>query len=892
MAEQKSKGKPYDPKETEDKWFQQWTQAQYFKGNPESDKEAFTIVIPPPNVTDILHLGHALNNTIQDILVRRKRMEGFEAEWLPGSDHAGIATQVIVQKQLAKEGITRRELGRERFLERVKEWAYSNKDKILNQLKKIGCSCDWDRTRFTLDDELSNAVTEVFLKLYEKGLIYRGNRIVNWCPQDQTSISDDEVEHKEIDSHLWHIRYKLKGSDEYLTVATTRPETMLGDTALAVNPNDPRYKKYVGKMVILPILEREIPIVADGYVDVEFGTGVVKVTPAHDPNDFEIGRRHDLEQINIMNLDGTLNENAGRYKGLDRFAGRKQLLKDLETKGYLVKTEKYKLSVGTHDRCKTIIEPMLSEQWFVKMEPLAQPAIEAVKSGKLRFHPEHWSKTYMHWMENIRDWCISRQLWWGHRIPIYYCQECGEVIAAKSMPDACPKCSATTILQDEDVLDTWFSSWLWPFSVFGWPNDTDLLKKFYPTDVLSTASEIIFLWVARMVMAGYEFMGELPFTDVYIHGTVRDANGIKMSKSLGNGIDPVTIVDQYGADALRISLILATPDGQDPWIAHNSFELGRNFNNKIWNASRFVMMNLGEGKIDVDSLPTDKLILIDKWILSRLEKTIKGVDRAFAEYKLNNASKILYDFVWKDFCDWYIELAKPRLYSDDKDAQGTARQVLAFTLKRILLMMHPFVPFITEEIYHQLITTYGNGNGSDAATITFGPWPTASDEFENDVLEDKLARIQTVVNTIRNVRSEMNVPPGKMADVYIRVEDENLGGILNEYYEYYKGLARIENITIAADVKKPPMSASAVIPGAEIFIPLEGLIDIEFERKRLDKELKNLKIQLEKLSRKLANPDYLANAPADVIGRDRAKKTDFEARIEKFNTNLEQLMNW
>ena len=884
MTENREKGKPYNPKETEDKWYRRWTEAGYFRGDPLSSRTPFTIVIPPPNVTDILHLGHALNNTIQDILVRRKRMFGYETEWLPGSDHAGIATQVIVEKQLAKEGATRRELGRDKFVERTWSWATRNKDLILNQLKKIGSSCDWDRTRFTLDESLSRAVTEVFLRLYEKGLIYKGHRIVNWCPLDQTSISDDEVEHGEVDSFLWYIRYKLKGSDEYLTVATTRPETMLGDTALAVNPSDARFKKLVGKTVILPILEREIPIVADNFVDPEFGTGVVKVTPAHDPNDFDIGRRHDLPQVNIMNLDGTLNENAGKYKGLDRFEGRKQLLKDLEAKGYLVKTEKYRLVVGTHDRCHTIVEPMLSEQWFVRMEPLAKPAIEALKSGKLRFHPDHWSKTYLHWMENIRDWCISRQLWWGHRIPIYYCQECHETIASARKPETCPKCGSADMLQDDDVLDTWFSSWLWPFSVFGWPEQTDMLKKFYPTDVLVTGSEIIFLWVARMVMAGYEFMGDLPFTDVYIHGTVRDAEGVKMSKSLGNGIDPLLIVDQHGADALRISLILATPDGQDPWIGQNSFELGRNFNNKLWNASRFVMMNLGDQPIDFDVLPEDRLILIDHWILSRLEKTTDIVNRSFDDFKLNTAAKALYDFVWKDFCDWYIELIKPRLYDGSEEEKQAARQIAGYILKRILILLHPFIPFITEEIHSQLI----GGDG----TIMKGPWPEYRAGFEDEELEDKLSSIQLLVNTIRNIRSEMNVPPGKKADVMIRVEDGELGRIFTEYLDYYRGLARIENITISPNVKKPAMSASAVLPGAEVFIPLEGLINVDSERQRLSKELNNLKNQLEKISRKLANADYLANAPGDIIERDRAKKCDFETRVEKLNQNLEQLMNW
>jgi valyl-tRNA synthetase len=881
-----TKKKPYDPKETEDRWYKTWLSKGYFKGDPTSGKDPFTIVIPPPNVTDVLHLGHALNNTIQDILVRRQRMLGREAEWMPGADHAGIATQVIVEKQLAKEGTTRRELGREKFVERVREWAYRNKELILGQLRKIGCSCDWERTRFTLDDSLSKAVQTVFIHLYNKGLIYRGNRIVNWCPNDQTSISDDEVEYKEVNGYLWYISYKLKGSDDFLTVATTRPETMLGDTALAVNPKDTRFKKYVGKTVILPILEREIPIVADTFVDPEFGTGVVKVTPAHDPNDFEIGRRHDLPQINILNQDGTLNENAGKFKGLDRYEGRKQLVKELEAKKLLVKTEKYQLSVGTHDRCGTVVEPYLSEQWFVKMQPLAEPAVEAVKSGKLRFHPDHWSKTYLHWMENIRDWCISRQLWWGHQIPIYYCQECDNVMAATEKPAKCSSCESTSIVQDEDVLDTWFSSWLWPFSVFEWPQENDMLKRFYPTDVLVTASEIIFLWVARMVMAGYEFMGELPFTDVYIHGTVRDAEGIKMSKSLGNGIDPLEIIDKYGADALRISLILATPDGQDPWIGQNSFELGRNFANKIWNGSRFVLMNIGDRDLDLDALPKDRLILLDKWILSRLAKTITTMNKQFEEFKLNSAAKTLYDFIWKDFSDWYIELAKPRFYDGSDEDADTARQVAGYILKRILLLLHPFTPFISEEIFQQLVGT----NGS--STITFGPWPAAEEQMIDDELEQKLARLQEVVGTVRNIRSEMNVPPGKRADVLIRVTDSELEAVLDSYLDYFKGLGRIKNLTIGPDVKKPVMAASGVITGAEIFLPLEGLIDIDSERNRLNKELTNLKAQLERLSKKLANADYLAHAPKEVVNKDRSRKADYEARVEKLNSNLEQLLNW
>ncbi|SYZ72798.1 Valine--tRNA ligase [Candidatus Zixiibacteriota bacterium] len=884
-TQEKPKAAPYDPKTVEDRIYKTWIDSGYFKGEVNPAKEPYSIVIPPPNVTDILHLGHALNNTIQDILIRQKRMSGYEAEWLPGADHAGIATQVVVEKQLAKEGTTRRELGREKFHERTKKWAYRNKDMILNQLKRIGCSCDWERTRFTLDDSLSRAVQEVFVALYKKDLIYRGYRIVNWCPSCQTSLSDDEVEHEEKDGHLWYIKYKLQGTDEYLTVATTRPETMLGDTALAVNPKDKKYKKYVGKTVILPILEREIPVIADAYVDPEFGTGIVKVTPAHDPNDFEIGLRHELEQINILNIDGTLNANAGKFKGLDRYDARKQLIKELEKKGHLEKTDKYHLAVGTCYRCHKEIEPYLSQQWFVRMAPLAQPAIEALKNGELRFHPEYWSKTYMHWMENIRDWCISRQLWWGHRIPVYYC-ECGETIVASAKPDKCPKCGGSELVQDEDVLDTWFSSWLWPFSTFGWPEKSPLLDYFYPTRVLVTASEIIFLWVARMVMAGYEFMGKLPFSDVYIHGTVRDANGIKMSKSLGNGIDPLEIVDKYGADSLRISLVLATPDGQDPWISKNTFEIGRNFVNKLFQASRFVMMRLEDKKYEIDSIPDKDLILIDRWILSRLERTIETVDNSIADFRLSAAAKALYSFTWNDFCSWYIELIKPD--SPEQPIRPASLQVAVYVLDKILKLLHPFIPFVTEEI---------NGNlrqyASDKeATLVFGPWPKETRKYRDDNLETSLESIQTVVNAVRSIRSEMNVPPGKKSDLHIRIKDKAMAKLLEDYHEYFRSLAKIEKLVIGEKIKKPRLSASAVISGAELFLPLEGLINVESEKVRLEKELSGLKGQLENLSRKLANADFLKKAPAEVIEKEKGRKADIEERVEKLNSNLEQLMGW
>ena len=888
-TETKKKGnspsQPYDPKTVENRLYDGWLKAGYFRGEIRKDKPPYSIVIPPPNVTDILHLGHALNNTIQDILIRQKRMSGFEAEWMPGADHAGIATQVIVEKQLKKEGTTRRELGREKFLERTRAMAYKNKDYILNQLKRIGCSCDWDRTRFTIDESLSKAVITVFIHLYDKGLIYRGHRIINWCPSCQTTLSDDEVEHEQKDGNLWYIKYKIKGSDQYLTVATTRPETMLGDTALAVNPKDTKYKKYVGKTAILPILERELPIIADSYVDPEFGTGVVKITPAHDPNDFEVGKRHDLEEVNILNIDGTLNANAGKFKGLDRYEARKQLIKELQKKEHIVKIDKYELAVGTCYRCHQEIEPYLSDQWFVRMAPLAKSAIEAVEKGELKFHPDYWSKTYLHWMENIRDWCISRQLWWGHRIPVYYC-ECGEMIVAKSKPEKCPKCGQSEITQDEDVLDTWFSSWLWPFSTFGWPENDPLLDYFYPTRVLVTGPDIIFLWVARMVMAGYEFAGKLPFSDVYIHGMVRDANGIKMSKSLGNGIDPLEIIDLHGADALRISLVLATPDGQDPWISKNTFEIGRNFVNKLYQASRFVMLRAENRKFDLNVIPETDLILVDKWILSRLERTIESVDRDIADFKLSSAAKTLYSFTWNDFCSWYIELIKPD--TPDQRIRETSLHVAFYVLDKILKLLHPFVPFVTEEINGKLKEIFPDKEG----TLTFGPWPEASHKFVDESLESSFESIQTVVNAVRSLRSEMNVPPGKRSDLHVRITDSGMGKILETYHEYFRSLAKIDKLFIGPEIKKPNLSASAIISGAEIFVPLEGLIDIDLEKKRLEKELANIKMQLEKLSKKLGNPDFLKNAPDEVVEKEKAKKADIEERVEKLNSNLEQLMGW
>jgi valyl-tRNA synthetase len=883
--------KQYNPFGIEERIYQDWLTKGYFHADNSSPKPTYSIVIPPPNATDVLHLGHALNNTLQDIMIRWRKMSGYETCWLPGTDHAGIATQVVVEKLLVKEGTSRREIGRDEFVKRVWDYVTVKKERILKQLEKIGCACDWQRARFTLDEQLSDAVKEVFIHLYEKKLIYKGKYIVNWCPRCLTSLSDDEVEHRSSKSKLWYIKYKLKGQDQFLICATTRPETMLGDTALAVNPKDERYQKYIGKTAILPILDRELIIIADDYVDPEFGTGVVKITPAHDPNDFDMSQRHDLEKINILNPDGTLNENAGKFKGLDRFVARKAVLEELEKKGLLEKIEDYDLVAGACYRCNTVVEPYLSEQWFVRMKPLAKPAIEAVKSGKLSFHPDHWSKTYLYWMENIRDWCISRQLWWGHRIPVYYCQECNHEMVAKDAPESCAKCGAAEIRQEEDVLDTWFSSWLWPFSTFGWPVQTDELKRFYPTRSLFTASEIIFLWVARMVMAGYEFTGKLVFEDVYIHGTLRDAQGRKMSKSLGNGIDPLEIIGKYGADSLRLSLILSTPEGQDPTISMNTFELGRNFCNKLWNASRFILMNLGDdiSERNLAVIEHDgELPLMDRWILSRLHETIKTYTEQLHGFRFTAAAKLLYDFTWHDYCDWYIELVKTRLYNEGDPAdKALAKNVTGYVLNNILLLLHPFAPFITEEIWHLLHHLDPNDR-----TIMLEKFPDYNDKLIDLELEEMMQKLQRVVYAIRNIRAEMNVPPSKRAEVHLKISDPKLLETLQNNEGYLINLGKIERLVLGADTKKPPLAASGVIPSVEIFIPLAGLIDIDLERQRLNKELENLTSLLEKTRKKLANHEFINNAPREVVEQQEAKKHEYEGMVEKINVNLEQLMGW
>ncbi len=872
--------KNYDPHAAQARWDPVWEERGYFHADPTSDKPRYSIVIPPPNVTNILHLGHALNNTMQDIIIRQKRMAGYETEWLPGTDHAGIATQVVVEKQLKSEGRERRDIGREKFIERVWEWKEKHGGEILQQLKDIGCSCDWRRTRFTMDEGLSRAVVEVFTRLYEKGLIYRGKYIVNWCPRCRTTLSDDELERREEDSSLWYIKYPLEEGG-FLTVATTRPETMLGDTALAVSPKDKRYKSYVGKTAILPLLKRRLPVIADPYIDPEFGTGVLKVTPAHDPNDFMLGEKHNLERINIMTLEAKINRHGGPYKRLDRYEARKKIVADLEKAGLLEKIEPYKLIAGRCYRCHTVIEPLLSEQWFVKMKELAAPAIEAVKSGRIKFHPDHWSKVYLHWMENIRDWCISRQLWWGHRIPVYTNKKTGKIIVSAAPPQN------GEYEQDEDVLDTWFSSWLWPFSTFGWPEKTPELKAFYPTASLFTASEIIYLWVARMVMSGCEFMGEIPFSDVYIHGTVRDAKGIRMSKSLGNGIDPRDIIKDYGTDALRLSLVLAAPEGQDPLIAYNTFDQGRNFANKLWNAARLVLANQPDEPVKIDLAAEKKdLHLADRWILSRLARAVATVNENFDSFKFNAAARGLYELVWGDFCDWYLEMVKPRFYlEEDTPERARAREVARVVLRDIIRLLHPFMPFVTEELWSHV-------NDGESEHVVVGGWPEPDQQWLDPKLEADMQQVQAVISAIRMTRAEMKIPPGKKVQAIIRTERKKLMQNLKTYEENIYILGRLEKLTIGADVEKPSPSASAVIRDAEIFIPLEGVIDIEAERKRLGKELARVTAQHEKINKKLANKDFLSRAPHEVVAREKAKSKDFEKMLKQLSEHLEKLVGW
>jgi valyl-tRNA synthetase len=884
--------KQYDPRAVEPKWSEHWISSGAYHGDPTASRDPYTIVIPPPNVTAVLHLGHALNNTLQDIAIRFKRMQGHETEWLPGADHAGIATQIIVEKQLLAEGTSREEIGREAFLERTGTWGLEHKDRILDQLRLMGCACDWERTRYTLDDGLSKAVVEVFVQLYEKDLIYRGPRIVNWCPLHKTSISDDEVDTEDKAGKLWHIRYKLKGSETYIEVATTRPETMLGDTAVAVHPEDERFRALVGQTAILPIMDREIPIVADEYVKSEFGTGAVKVTPAHDLNDFEIGQRHDLPAVEVIGPDGTMTDAAGKFAGLDRYQARKKIVLELDKAGLLQRVEDYTVPTPMHDRCGTPIEPRLSTQWFVKMEPLAVPAIAAAREGKLRFHPDHWVKTYLYWLENVQDWCISRQLWWGHRIPAYTCDDCGKLVVSRQAPEACPKCAGKDLSQDPDVLDTWFSSWLWPFSTFGWPDSTPELKRFYPTQLLVTASEIIYLWVARMVMAGYEFCSELPFSDVYIHGTVRDDIGRKMSKSLGNGIDPLEVIEEFGADAMRVSMVLATPEGQDPWMGPKTFELGRNFGNKLWNASRFAFMNLGESTLESLHFKhhKGKQPAMDRWILARLNRAVAGVTEALEKFRYTAACKILYDFVWHDFCDWYLEMVKTRMrdHHETEDKQR-AKQVTAYVLYRSLQMLFPYMPFLTQEVY-SILREYVREE--TAETLWSTRWPEVDEVVLDAELDREMDFIQSVVSQVRTIRAEMNVPPGTAVPVLIKTESEDYAHAVEHHAQWVSELARASDVKFGSDVKKPPLSGSAVVSGAEIYVPLEGIIDVDKERTRLQKELDKFSGFLERTGKKLQNEAFLTQAPTEVVAAEKAKQVDYQVRVDKLTRSLEQLLGW
>ena len=872
--------KTYNPAEIEDRLYQKWMDKKYFHAEADRSKKPFTIVMPPPNITGQLHMGHALDNTLQDILIRFKRMQGYNALWQPGTDHASIATEVKVINKLKEEGIDKEELGREGFLKRTWEWREEYGGRIVSQLKKLGSSADWDRERFTLDEGCSRAVEEVFIRLYEKGYIYRGSRIINWCPVCQTSISDAEVEYEDQAGHFWHINYPVIGTDRCIEIATTRPETMLGDTAVAVHPEDERYKDLVGKKLLLPLVNKEIPLIADTYVDKEFGTGAVKITPAHDPNDFEVGRRHDLPEINIMNDDGTINENGGKYAGMDRYEAREAIVKDLEAGGYLVRIEKHDHNVGTHDRCHTTVEPMVKKQWFVKMEELAKPAIAAVKNGELRFVPEHFDRTYLHWLNNIRDWCISRQLWWGHRIPAYYCQECGEIVVARSMPEACPKCGCRHLVQDEDTLDTWFSSALWPFSTLGWPEKTEDLDYFYPTSVLVTGYDIIFFWVIRMVFSGYEHTGKSPFHDVLIHGLVRDEQGRKMSKSLGNGIDPLEVIDQYGADALRLTLVTGNAPGNDMRFSEKKILASRNFANKVWNASRFMLMNIE--KADLSGVTEADLTPADKWILSKANTLVKEVTENMENYDLGIAVSKLYDFIWEEFCDWYIEMVKPRLYNDGDATKAAA----LFTLKNVLItalkLLHPFMPFITEEIFCSM--------QDEEESIMISDWPVYKEEYNFRSEEQEVEIIKTAVRNIRNMRADMNVPPSRKATVYVVSEKEEIRETFEHSKVFFPTLCYDSDVYVQQDRSGIAEDAvSTVIPDAVIYIPFADLVDVEKEIARLEKEAKRLEGEIKRARGMLNNERFVSKAPASKVEAEKEKLAKYTAMSGQVAQRLAQL---
>jgi valyl-tRNA synthetase len=876
--------KSYDPHQVEEKWYRYWVEQRYFRADEDSERKAYSIVIPPPNVTGSLHIGHALNNTLQDILIRFKRMQGYNVLWMPGTDHAGIATQNVVERQLMEEGLDRQTLGREKFIERVWQWKAQSGGRIISQLKKLGASCDWSRERFTMDEGLSDAVKEVFVRLYQEGLIYRSHYIINWCPRCQTALSDLEVEHYEVLGKLYYLKYPFKEGGRFLIVATTRPETMMGDTAVAVNPEDKRYQDEIGKKIVLPVVGREIPVIADSYVDIEFGTGCLKITPAHDFNDFEIGLKHGLEQIKVIDDEGRMTEHAGPYRGMDRFECREKILEDFKREGVLLKTEDYRHMVGHCYRCKTIVEPNLSLQWFVKTKPLAKEAIEAVRDGRTRIIPEVWEKTYFEWMENIRDWCISRQIWWGHRIPAWYCDACGEVIVAKEEPTSCSKCGCERLRPETDVLDTWFSSALWPFSTMGWPKETKELKRFYPTSVLVTGFDILFFWVARMMMMGLKFMGEVPFRDVYIHGLVRDERGEKYSKTRGNVVDPLDLIDRYGADALRFTLAALTMPGSDLKLSEARTEGYRHFVNKIWNASRFALMNLEDfmaGPVPKISNLTE-YSLPDRWIRGRLNDTIRSIERSLEEYKFNEASHTLYQFIWHEFCDWYLELIKPYLYQDkDLRLKRLTQKTLVEVLDAVLKLLHPFMPFVTEEIWQQLPLE------KEDRSIMIAKFPKPDKGFDDEAA-DEMGRVIEIVTALRNIRGEMNIPPGEQIDVLLHPKRKEIGERLMKDQRFIQNLAKVKSLKVFQEIEKPAYSAFGVVRDVEIFVPMDRS-RMEEEAKRLQKEILKVEKEIAFVNRKLSNEQFLSRAPTEVVQEEKEKALQYQAVRGKLEESLKKI---
>ncbi len=896
MTRELAKG--YEPHDVEKRWYSEWESKGYFRAEDSSEKKPYSIVIPPPNVTGALHMGHALNNTLQDILCRWKRMQGYNVLWMPGTDHAGIATQNVVERQLAAEKLDRHDLGREKFIERVWKWKGESGGQIIGQLKRLGASCDWERERFTMDEGLSTAVRTVFVKLYNDGLIYRDNRLINWCPRCHTALSDIEVEHEEKKGHLWHIRYPVAGQPgRFVTVATTRPETMLGDTAVAVHPEDERYQDLIGKSVILPLVNREIPVIADTYVEREFGTGVVKITPAHDFNDFEVGVRHGLDKINVFDESGIINAAGHQYEGMERFAARKKIVEDLDAAGLLEKIDDHGLSIGGCYRCKTVVEPYLSLQWYVKVAPLAEKALAAVKEGKTRILPKQWENTYYDWMENIRDWCISRQIWWGHRIPAWFCDHCGEITVGMDDPTRCAKCGSDELRQETDVLDTWFSSALWPFSTMGWPEKTPLLETFYPTSCLITGFDILFFWVARMMMMGLHFMEQVPFTDVYIHALVRDAHGQKMSKSKGNVIDPLTVIDQYGTDAFRFTLAAFAAQGRDIKLAEERIAGYRNFCNKVWNAARFTLMNL-DG-FDPTGIFLGSLTLSqgDQWILHRFNETVRETNEALTEYRYNEAANGLYQFTWSEFCDWYLELSKQNLYGSDPERKKTVQYVLWYTLEQLLRLLHPFMPFITEEIWQALpkagsrFEVQGSGLevDADSATIMLAEYPEYCEQRLFPEAAGRMERVMAVISGIRNIRGEMEVPPSKQIAVILSCGSEESRLLMKHNESSIISLARLSDLAIGRDLEKPEDASIQVAGDVQIFIPLKGLVDVEAEEQRLLKEIAKIVKDLEVFSKKLENPSFVDRAPAEIVAKEKEKLVEVTAKKVVLEASLEKI---